>query len=87
MSIIKTLNGNKKPIGVGVLSGLIVAAIAFLTMHLALADRFRAEGSNGTAIIMRLDRMEDDLKEIRFRVVRMEDRMIGTPADRRSAQP
>jgi len=64
MTITTALNGNKKSIGVGTLTGILVAGIAFVGMHFTISDRLRLEGATEAALISSVSGLQDRVSRL-----------------------
>jgi len=49
MNLREKMNGSAKPVSIGAVTGIAVAVIAFVGLHLTFTDRLRAEGAHEAA--------------------------------------
>lgn len=54
----QVLNGSAKPISIGTVTGLIVAGVAFVSLHMTLTAKYRGEGAASASTLERLEAVE-----------------------------
>jgi len=77
IGLLSAINGNRKPIGIGAVTGILTAAIGVVMFQLFLSDRFRAEGRTSGAVVMRVEHLESWVADYEKNVRPLRDRFIA----------